>query len=72
MEGSLDRTHRPVLTGGRDWLAINKHGRNMFFSIMATLFWWGTALSKPPTEDSSWLATVEEVVWVLNRLLGVE
>ena len=72
VEGSLDRTHRPVLTCGRDWSAINKHGRNAFFSIMATLFWWGTALSKPPTEDSSWLAAVEEVAWVLDGLLGVE
>ena len=72
VEGSLDHTHHPVLTGGHDWLAINKHSCNTFFSIMATLFWWGTALSKPPTEDSSWLAAVEEVAWVLDGLLGVE
>ena len=72
VEGSLDCTHHPVLTGDRDWSAINKHGRNTFFSIMATLFWWGIASSKPPTEDSSWLAAIEEVVWVLDGLLGVE
>ena len=71
VEGSLDRTHCPALTGSCDWSAINKQGRNTFFSIM-TLLWWGKAPPKPPTEDSSWLATVKEVGWVLDRLLGVE
>ena len=72
VEGSLDRTHRPVLTGVRNWSAIDKHCRNVFFSIMATLLWWGKASPKPPAEDSSWLAAVEEVGWVLDGLLGVK
>ncbi|KIJ92126.1 hypothetical protein K443DRAFT_135355 [Laccaria amethystina LaAM-08-1] len=71
VECPLDRTHRPALTGGHDWSAINKHGRNAFFFIMATLLWWGAASSKPPSKDPGWMVAVEDLGWVLDGLLGV-
>ena len=72
VEGPLDRSHRRVSMGGQDWSAVNKHGRNAFFTVLATLFWWGVACSKPPTEDPGWMATVEDVGWVFDGLLGVQ
>ena len=72
VEGPLNRSHRRVSMGGQDWLAVNKHGRNAFFTVMATLFWWGVACSKPPTEDPGWMAAVEDVGWVFDGLLGVQ
>ena len=72
VDGLLDRTHRPGSTGDHDWSAIDKHGRNAFFSVLATLLWWGAESTKPPVEDSSWMAAVEDVGWVLDGLLGVQ
>ena len=72
VEGPLDRSHRRVSKSGQDWSAVNKHGRNAFFTVMATLFWWGVACSKPPTEDPGWMAAVEDVGWVFDGLLGVQ
>lgn len=72
VEGPLDRSHRRVSMGGQDWSAVNKHSCNVFFTVMATLFWWGVACLKPPTEDLGWMATVEDVGWVFDGLLGVQ
>jgi len=72
VEGPLDHSHHRASMGGQDWSAVNKHGRNTFFTVMATLFWWGAACSEPPTEDLGWMAAVEDVGWVFDSLSGVQ
>jgi hypothetical protein len=68
--GPLDSSHRLDFVDGADWSAVNKHGRNAFFSVMATLVWWGVALSAPSTSDEGWMAAVQDVGWVLAGLMG--
>jgi hypothetical protein len=67
--GALDSSHRLDLVDGADWSAVNKHGRNGFYSVMATLVWWGVALPAPSTTDEGWMAAVQDVGWVLASLL---
>ena len=67
--GALDSSHRLNLVDGADWSVVNKHGRNGFYSVMATLVWWGVALPAPSTTDEGWMAAVQDVGWVLAGLL---
>ena len=68
--GPLDSSHHLGLVDGADWSAVNKHGRNAFFSVMATLVWWGVVLPAPSTSDEGWMAAVQDVGWVLAGLTG--
>ena len=68
--GPLDSSHRLDLADGADWSAVNKHGRNGFYSVMATLVWWGVALPAPSNTDGGWMAAVQDVGWVIAGLLG--
>ena len=70
VEGVLDSAHQPTLMGNEDWSAVDKYGRNAFFSVMATLLWWGAALPGPANGDAHWMAAVRDVGWVLTGLLG--
>ena len=68
VDGLLDSAYHPTLTGNEDWSAVDKYGRNAFFSVMATLLWWGVALPGPANEDPDWIAAVRDVGWVLGGL----
>ncbi|KIJ89924.1 hypothetical protein K443DRAFT_664242 [Laccaria amethystina LaAM-08-1] len=53
-----------------DWDVLRKHGQNGFLTILSTLAWWGGSINGKPLENfTSWLAAVNEVHWVLLRLL---
>ncbi|KIJ90848.1 hypothetical protein K443DRAFT_14905, partial [Laccaria amethystina LaAM-08-1] len=67
VEGALNASHRLCLEGDGGWTAVNKHGRNAFLTVLATLVWWADGL-KDPAQDPGWLAAVEEVVWVLDQI----
>ena len=68
--GPLDASHRSNLVDGADWSVVNKHGRNAFLSVMATLVWWGVALPTISTADEGWMAAVRDVGWVFTGLLS--
>ena len=68
--GPLNSSHRLDLADGADWSAVNKHGRNGFYSVMATLVWWGVVLPAPSNTDGGWMAAVQDVGWVIAGLLG--
>ena len=68
VDGVLDSVHHPTLTGNEDWSAVDKYSKNAFFSVMATLLWWGAALPGPANGDPHWLAAVRDVGWVLSGL----
>ena len=69
--GPLDSSHHLGLVDSADWSAVNKHGRNTFFSVMATLIWWGVVLPAPSTSDEGWMAAVQDVRWVLAGLTRI-
>ena len=53
-----------------DWDVLCKHGQNRFLTVLSTLAWWGGSINGRPVENfASWLAAVNEVHWVLLRLL---
>ncbi|KAJ7070289.1 hypothetical protein B0H15DRAFT_957802 [Mycena belliarum] len=81
---SLQPADRPFLAGmmtypdDADWETMSKlHGRNGLLQVMLTLFWWGEAVggSKEGNAYVEWKGAVQEVGWVLQKLLdaiGVE
>lgn len=69
VEGLLGGEHRLVEVQD-DWDVLRKHGQNGFLTVLSTLAWWGGSINGKPVENfASWLAAVNEVHWVLLRLL---
>jgi hypothetical protein len=69
VEGLLSGDHRLVEVE-EDWDVLRKHGQNGFLTVLSTLTWWGGSINGKPVENfASWLAAVNEVHWVLLRLL---
>ena len=69
VEGLLGGEHR-LVEAQEDWDVLRKHGQNGFLTILSTLAWWGGSINGKPLENfASWLAAVDEVHWVLLRLL---
>ncbi|KAH7917593.1 hypothetical protein BV22DRAFT_1026074 [Leucogyrophana mollusca] len=52
-----------------DWTALDKRGQNGFLSVMACLKWWGTADKCKGCTDARWLIAVEDVQWVMERVI---
>lgn len=50
--------------------AINKPGINGLLSVLAALFFWGTALGGDREGDDAWKHAVEDLDWVLRELLA--
>ena len=70
LDVALDSSHRLNLVDSADWSVVNKHGRNTFFSMMATLVWWAVVLPTISTADEGWMADVQDVGWVFTGLLS--
>ncbi|EDR02100.1 uncharacterized protein LACBIDRAFT_332637 [Laccaria bicolor S238N-H82] len=68
VDGALNASHRLASGGDGGWTVVNKHGRNAFLTVMATLVWWAEGL-KDCARDPGWVAAVEEVVWVLDQMV---
>ena len=69
VEGLLSGEHRLVEVE-EDWDVLRKHGQNGFLTVLSTLAWWGGSINGRPVENfASWLVAVNEVHWVLLRLL---
>ena len=69
VEGALNPSHRMCSRGDGGWTTMNKHGRNAFLTVMATLVWWAEGL-KDHAQDPGWVAAVEEVGWVLDQVVS--
>ena len=69
VKGLLGGDHR-LTEVQEDWDVLRKHGQNGFLTVLSTLAWWGGSINGKPVENfASWLAAVNEVHWVLLRLL---
>ena len=51
------------------WSVMDKHGQNVFLTVLATLVWWESDLSGNGQNDSSWLSAVEDVSWVMSQVM---
>jgi len=51
-----------------DWAALDKPGANGVASVMAALFFWGSALRDDPGQAASWNCALDDVSWVLQQL----
>ena len=69
VKGFLNATHRSPLDGEDGWACVRKHGQNGWYSILATLLWWATALGDDCSSHAGWIAAVEDVSWVMSQLL---
>ena len=69
VEGPLTATHREVTDGEGGWAGIDRHGQNMFLTVLSCLVWWGTALNSCQGESELWMAAVADVHWVLTNLV---
>jgi hypothetical protein len=50
-----------------------RYGNNGILQVMATLVWWGEVAHKHgEAEIEGWRAAVDDVTWVLERLLECE
>ncbi|KAJ7202757.1 hypothetical protein GGX14DRAFT_370046 [Mycena pura] len=57
---------------GRSWGHLLAHGQNGFLSVVATLYWWGSAEQENGDTSAVWLDAVRDVTWVVGELiLGV-
>ncbi|EDR02024.1 uncharacterized protein LACBIDRAFT_332793 [Laccaria bicolor S238N-H82] len=73
VDGRLGSSHCTVLTGDEGWSVMDKHGQNVFLTVLATLVWWNSGLldkGKEGVNDPGWIAAVEDVQWVLSQVLG--
>ncbi|SJK99867.1 uncharacterized protein ARMOST_03178 [Armillaria ostoyae] len=54
-----------------DWEHMRKPGINRFYTILATLAWWGrtAAIRGSESERASWIASMVDVDWVLRGML---
>jgi hypothetical protein len=64
--GILTSVHRQ---GDGDWVELEKPGQNGFLTVMSLLSWWGQ-VSHTEAEMLEWQAAIEDVDWVLTRMLG--
>ncbi|KAF9470292.1 hypothetical protein BDN70DRAFT_939839 [Pholiota conissans] len=62
---------RDLLRGDRSLDSIKLPGKNGLLSILAALFFWGIYAEKKEGKGgvASWSAAVDDVSWVLNRLI---
>lgn len=61
-----------LLRQSGDMSDISRSGVNGLLSVLAALFFWGTALGENREVDGDWKAAVEDVDWVLRELLREE
>jgi len=69
VKGPLGPAHREEVTGEDGWLVMDKHGQNVFLTVLATLLWWESGLLGNGQNNSSWLAAVEDVSWVMSHVV---
>jgi len=69
IKGPLGPAHREEVTGEDGWSVMDKHGQNAFLTVLATLLWWESGLLGNGQDNSSWLATVEDVSWVMSHVV---
>ncbi|KAJ7656858.1 hypothetical protein DFH06DRAFT_991270 [Mycena polygramma] len=55
-----------------NWGPMRYPGPNGALNFVATLYWWGRALTAKGKSAESWSEAVEEVKWMLTGLLAVE
>jgi len=54
---------------GDEWATLSISGPNGFLSVVATLRWWGDALSSSDEEfKKDWQEAVKDVVWIMTGL----
>ena len=68
-QGPLTPAHRTVANGEGGWVDMERRGQNAFYTVLATLRWWGAALEDTCKEDEEWLSAGVDVEWVLSNLL---
>lgn len=68
-QGPLTLAHRTVANGEGGWVDMERRGQNAFYTVLATLRWWGAALGDTCKEDVEWLSAGVEVDWVLSKLI---
>ncbi|KAJ7050766.1 hypothetical protein C8F01DRAFT_1000131 [Mycena amicta] len=56
---------------GRPWGSMVCPGKNGILSVVASLYWWGSALKRLGKVSQSWLNAVEDVAWVMEQLKKV-
>lgn len=54
-------------TDDGSWDRLNKPGANNMLSVVATLKWWA---DNTDGKDSRWQEAVDDVMWVLDRLIA--
>ena len=59
--------HRKVADGEGGWVEMEQCSQNMFYTVLATLQWWGAAIGDTCTEDDEWLSACTDVEWVLSK-----
>ena len=69
VQGSLTSAHRAVADGEGGWADMERRGQNAFYTVLATLRWWGAALGDTCGENKEWLSAAVDVEWVLSNLL---
>jgi len=68
-QGPLTSAHRTVAIGEGGWVDIERRGQNAFYTVLATLRWWGATLAETCKEDEEWLLAGMDVDWVLSNLI---
>ena len=58
------------MNGEGGWASLDKHGQNVFLTVLSCLVWWGVALNGRQGERVAWMAAVADVHWVLSNLLS--
>nr|GAT58514.1 predicted protein [Mycena chlorophos] len=60
---------RVVKTGEhKDWYTVFWPGPNGFLAVLACLYWWGSQMKDEPRHDEKWIATVQDVEWVIGNI----
>jgi len=71
VDGPLTIAHRHFQSPGEGgWMVLNKPGQNGFLTVISLLSWWGQALQDENIGMAGWEAAVEDVDWVLMRMLS--
>jgi hypothetical protein len=72
VDGPLTSGHRCFEgPGDGDWVDLNKPGQNGFLTVVSLLCWWGHALCNGNHGMTEWRAAVDDVDWVLSKMLLV-
>ena len=69
VEGHLGPVNRKQTVGKDGWSVMDKHGQNAFLTVLATLVWWESGLPGNGQDNASWLAAVEDVSWVMSKVV---